>query len=100
MREEETAKLFMYISIFMICAAIIEVIDLGLDMALVKLNDSNYTQLFYLTSIIEFLLGTISTILAGYSMDQFFVLIRTKVIVMLDTKEMLIKPDINKNDTA
>ena len=80
MEDEETAKSFLYISIFMICAAIIKVVDPGIDMALIKLENSNYKFLFLLASIFEFLLGSLSTLLAGYSMDQFFVLIRRKVI--------------------
>ena len=84
MEDEEMAKSFLYISIFMICAAIIKVIDPGIDMALIKLEKSNYKFLFVLTSIFEFLLGSLSTLLAGYSMDQFFVLIRKKVKDLLN----------------
>ena len=84
MEDEETAKSFLYISIFMICAAIIKVVDPGIDMALIKLEKSNYKFLFVLTSIFEFLLGSLSTLLAGYSMDQFFVLIRKKVKDLLN----------------
>ena len=80
MEDEETAKSFLFISIFMICAAIVKVVDPGIDMALIKLENSNYKFLFVLTSVFEFLLGSLSTLLAGYSMDQFFVLIRRKVI--------------------
>ena len=80
MEDEEAAKSFLYISIFMICAAIIKVIDPAIDMVLIKLQNSNYNFLFILSSIFEFLLGCLSVLLAGYSMDQFFVLIRKKVI--------------------
>ena len=80
MEDEETAKSFLFISIFMICAAIVKVVDPGIDMALIKLENSNYKFLFVLTSVFEFLLGSLTTLLAGYSMDQFFVLIRRKVI--------------------
>jgi len=86
MEDEETAKSFLFISIFMICAAIIKVVDPGIDMALIKLESSNYKFLFVLASIFEFLLGSLSTLLAGYSMDQFFVLIRDKVSDLFNSK--------------
>ena len=48
MEDEETAKSFLYISIFMICAAIFKVVDPGIDTALIKLENSNYKFLFLL----------------------------------------------------
>jgi hypothetical protein len=40
----------------------------------------------FISSIAEFLLGSISTLLAGYSLDRFFVLIRRKVVDLVDVK--------------
>ena len=76
--EVETAKQFFFISIFMICAAIIEIIDLGVDRFLTEIANSQFTAFYKFISIAEFLLGTFSTMLAGYSLDRFFVLIKRK----------------------
>ena len=62
----------------MICAAIINLVDLKLDRFLSGLADESFVYVYRLLSIVEFMLGTLSTILAGYSLDRFFVLIKTK----------------------
>ena len=62
----------------MICAAIINLVDLKLDRFLSGLSDESFVYVYRLLSIVEFMLGTLSTILAGYSLDRFFVLIKTK----------------------
>ena len=78
MKDEQASKKFFHISIFMICAAIINLVDLKLDRVLSSLADGSYVYVFRLLSIVEFMLGTLSTILAGYSLDRFFVLIKIK----------------------
>ena len=78
MKDEEMSRQFFYISIFMICAAIIEIIDLGIDRVLLGLADSGYIVVYKSVSVAEFFLGSMSTILAGYSLDRFFVLIKIK----------------------
>ena len=75
MKDEEMPRQFFYISIFMICAAII---DLGIDRVLLGLADSGYIVVYKCVSVAEFFLGSMSTILAGYSLDRFFVLIQIK----------------------
>jgi len=62
----------------MICAAIIEIIDLGIDRVLLGLADSGYIVVYKCVSVAEFFLGSMSTILAWYSLDRFFVLIQIK----------------------
>lgn len=62
----------------MICAAIINLVDLKLDRFLSGLTDESFAYVYMLLSIVEFMLGTLSAILAGYSHDRFFVLIKTK----------------------
>ena len=69
---------FFHISIFMICAAIINLVDLRLDRVLSGLADESFVYVYRLLSIVEFMLGTLSMVLAGYSLDRFFVLINTK----------------------
>ena len=62
----------------MICAAIIEIIDLGIDRVLTSLASMELAYAFKFLSIFEFLLGSLSTILAGYSLDRFFKLMAKK----------------------
>ena len=61
----------------MICAAIINQVDLKLDRVLSGLADESFVYLYRLLSIVEFMLGTLSMVLAGYSLDRFFILINT-----------------------
>ena len=84
MKDEEMSRQFFYISIFMICAAIIEIIDLGIDRVLLGLADSGYIFVYKSVSVAEFFLGSMSTILAGYSLDRFFVLIKIKSRDLVD----------------
>ena len=64
----------------MLCAGIIEVIDLGIDRILLASAVQQSIYLKKLLSTTEFLLGTTSTILAGYSLDQFILFIRRKFV--------------------
>ena len=80
MNDEEMSKRFFYLSIFMLCAGIIEVIDLGIDRILVGSAVQQSIYFHKLLSMTEFLLGTISTILAGYSLDQFILFIKKKFV--------------------
>ena len=86
MDDEEMSKRFFYLSIFMLCAGIIEVIDLGIDRILLGSAVQQNIYLNKLLSITEFLLGSISTILAGYSLDQFLLFIRRKFMELVDIK--------------
>ena len=78
MNDEQASRKFFHISIFMICAAIVNLVDLKLDRVLSRLADESFVYVYRLLSIVEFMLGTLSTILAGYSLDRFFVLIKIK----------------------
>ena len=75
MNDAKSSKKLFYYSMFMTSAAIIEIVDLGIDRALMSMDE---TFLFKLVSIFEFLLGSLSTILAGYSLDRFFKLMAKK----------------------
>ena len=75
MNDAKSSKKLFYYSMFMTSAAIIEIVDLGIDRALMSMDE---TFLFKLISIFEFLLGSLSTILAGYSLDRFFKLMAKK----------------------
>ena len=75
MNDTKSSKKLFYYSMFMTSAAIIEIVDLGIDRALMSMDE---TFLFKLVSIFEFLLGSLSTILAGYSLDRFFKLMAKK----------------------
>ena len=78
MNDEKSSRRLFYYSIFMICAAIIEIIDLGIDRVLTSLASMELAYAFKFLSIFEFLLGSLSTILAGYSLDRFFKLMAKK----------------------
>ena len=78
MNDHEMAEQFLFISFFMMSAAIIEIVDLGLDRAVAQLGNSPYYAAFLFASMIEFLTGVIATLLAGYSLDQMFALMRKK----------------------
>ena len=86
MDDEEMSRRFFYLSIVMLCAAVIAVFDMGIDRILAEMASSQFVFSYKLLSIAEFLLGSISTLLAGYSLDQFFVLIRRKVVDLVDVK--------------
>ena len=86
MDDEEMSRRFFYLSIVMLCAAVIAVFDMGIDRILAEMAASQFAFLDKLVSIAEFLLGSISTLLAGYSLDRFFVLIRRKVVDLVDVK--------------
>ena len=86
MDDEEMSRRFFYLSIVMLCAAVIAVFDMGIDRVLAEMAASQFAFLYKLVSIAEFLLGSISTLLAGYSLDRFFVLIRRKVVDLVDVK--------------
>ena len=86
MDDEEMSRRFFYLSIVMLCAAVIAVFDMGIDRILAEMASSQFVFSYKLLSIAEFLLGSISTLLAGYSLDRFFVLIRRKVLDLVDVK--------------
>ena len=86
MDDEEMSRRFFYLSIVMLCAAVIAVFDMGIDRILAEMASSQFVFSYNLLSIAEFLLGSISTLLAGYSLDRFFVLIRRKVVDLVDVK--------------
>ena len=86
MDDEEMSRRFFYLSIVMLCAAVIAVFDMGIDRILAEMASSQFVLSYKLLSIAEFLLGSISTLLAGYSLDRFFVLIRRKVLDLVDVK--------------
>ena len=86
MDDEEMSRRFFCLSIVMLCAAVIAVFDMGIDRILAEMASSQFVFSYKLLSIAEFLLGSISTLLAGYSLDRFFVLIRRKVVDLVDVK--------------
>jgi hypothetical protein len=86
MDDEEMSRRFFYLSIVMLCAAVIAVFDMGIDRILAEMASSQFVFSYKLLSIAEFFLGSISTLLAGYSLDRFFVLIRRKVVDLVDVK--------------
>ena len=86
MDDEEMSRRFFYLSIVMLCAAVIAVFDMGIDRVLAEMAASQFAFLYKLVSIAEFLLGSISTLLAGYSLDRFFVLIRRKIVDLADVE--------------
>ena len=86
MDDEEMSRRFFYLSIVMLCAAVIAVFDMGIDRVLAEMAASQFAFLYKLVSIAEFLLGSISTLLAGYSLDRFFLLIRRKIVDLADVK--------------
>ena len=75
MKDEDMSRRLLYLSVFMMCAAVIEVIDLGIDSILTEISSGGLMSLYKLGSVVESFLGDISTLLAGYSLDQVFVLI-------------------------
>ena len=83
MQDPEMAEQFLFISFFMISAAIIEIVDLGLDRAVSQLSNSPFYAAFLVVSFIEFLTGVIATLLAGYSLDRMFMLMRQKAWEMM-----------------
>ena len=78
MNNKEQSRRLFYLSIFMICAGMIEFIDLGLDRMLTILAGNGYVYIYKLVCILEFTLGTLSTLLAGYSLDRFLILLTIK----------------------
>ena len=56
----------------MTCAAIIEIIDLGIDRVLTSLARTEYVYALKFVSIFEFAHGSLSTILAGCSLLKKF----------------------------
>ena len=78
MDDSELAKRFLFISFFMISAAIIEIVDLGLDRAVTQLSASPFNTAFITVSVVEFISGVAATLLAGYSLDRMFILMRKK----------------------
>ena len=78
MDDSELAKRFLFISFFMISAAIIEIVDLGLDRAVSQLSASSFNTAFVTVSFVEFISGVVATLLAGYSLDRMFILMRKK----------------------
>ena len=78
MNDEKASRRLFYYSMFMTCAAIIEIIDLGIDRLLTSLARTEYVYAFKFVSVFEFALGSLSTILAGYSLDRFFKLMAKK----------------------
>ena len=86
MDDEEMSRRFFYLSIVLLCAAVIAVFAMGIERVLAGMAASQFAFLYKLLSIAEFLLGSISTLLAGYSLDRFFVLIRRKVVDLADVK--------------
>lgn len=84
MNDEDMSRRLLYLSVFMVCAAVIEVIDLGIDSMLTEISARQFMSLYKLGSIVESFLGFVSTLLAGYSLDQFFVLIKKKVVGLVD----------------
>lgn len=84
MKDEDMSRRLLYLSVFMMCAAVIEVIDLGIDSILTEMSSGGLMSLYKLGSVVESFLGAVSTLLAGYSLDQFFVLIKRKVVGLAD----------------
>ena len=82
MNAEQASRKFFYISIFMICAAIINLVGLKLDRFLSGLAGESFVCVYRLLSIVEFMLGTLSTILAGYSLDRFFVFTKQNLEIL------------------
>ena len=78
MDDSDLAKQFLFISFFMISAAIIEIVDLGLDRAVTQLSASPFNTAFITVSVVEFISGVVATLLAGYSLDRMFILMRKK----------------------
>ena len=78
MKDSEMAEEFLFISFFMLSAAIIEIVDLGFDRAVSQLSSSPFNAAFLAVSVIEFITGVVATLLAGYSLDRMFILMRKK----------------------
>ena len=76
--DEEMSERFFIISMFMICAALIELADLGIDPILAFLANGENRYFYLFMSMTDLLFGVTSALCAGYSMDQFFVLTRRK----------------------
>ena len=57
MEDSELAEQFLFISFFMISAAIIEIVDLGLDRAVTQLSTGSFIAAFTTVSIVEFISG-------------------------------------------
>ncbi len=78
MNDDAGAKKLFIMAIIMLSAAFLQMVDLGLDQLLIDLSKGSKEHLFQIISFVEFLFGTTTTIIAGYSMDRFFVLLKSK----------------------
>ena len=84
MKDEDMSRRLLYLSVFIMCAAVAEVIDLGIDSVLAEVSSRGLMPLYKLGAVVESFLGTGSTLLAGSSLDQFFVLIKRKLVGLAD----------------
>ncbi len=78
MNDDAGAKKLFIMAMIMLSAAFLQIVDLGLDQLLIYLSKGSKEHLFQIISFVEFLFGTATTIIAGYSMDRFFVLLKSK----------------------
>ena len=78
MNDDTSANKLLIMAVLMLSAAFLQIVDLGLDQLLIHLSQWPKNQVFQFISVIEFLFGSATTVIAGYSMDRFFVLLRIK----------------------
>ena len=81
MKDEDMSRRLLYLSVFMMCAAVTEAIDLGIDSVLAEVSSRGLMSLYKLGAVVE---SFVSRLLAGSSLDQFFVLIKRKVVGLAD----------------
>lgn len=84
MKDEDMSRRLLYLSVFIMCAAVAEVIDLGIDSVLAEVSSRGLMPLYKLGAVVESFLGNVSTLLAGSSLDWFFVLIQRQVVGLAD----------------
>ena len=71
--ETERANKLLLLSVFMICAAFLEIVDGGLDKGLVVLSAQSVGLAYQVLSASEAAIGVLALCLAAYSVDRFFV---------------------------
>ena len=73
MNEDEHSQKLFLISIFMITAAFLEIVDAGFDKGLAYLSNTQNISLYKVLSSTEFIICVAAVALAYYSLDRFFV---------------------------
>lgn len=78
MEDDERAKKLFVMAVLTLAAGFLQVVELGLDQLLIYLSQGPKELLFRILLFVEFLFGIATTLVAGYSMDRFFVLLKAK----------------------